>query len=189
MNEIAKIDASAVAVAFVAACLVSGVIAWEDLLKCKGAWSTFIWYGGIISLATALSGGKFFDWLGKLISANISFAGMSQFTVLMGILFISLIVRYLFASIAAFTSTFIPVLFTLGAVAEVPPVALVLLLGASSVLGSLTTHYGNAVGPILFGAGYVSQATWWKIGHVITLIGLGTYVVVGMPLWKLMGLW
>jgi len=51
------------------------------------------------------------------------------------------------------------------------------------------THYGNAVGTVLYGAGYVPQGTWWKIGHIVTLVGLTIYFVVGLTWWKILGLW
>lgn len=188
-GSITKIDSTAIAIAFISSCLITGVISWESLLNAKGAWSTFIWYGGIISLATGLSKGGFFAWLGKLLAKNINFAGYDMVVVLLGLLVLSLVVRYFFASIAAYVTTFIPVMFTLGLVANVPPMLLALLLGASSAFGSLLTHYGNAVGPVLFGAGYVDQATWWRIGTVITIISGIVYMVVGVPYWKLLGLW
>jgi di/tricarboxylate transporter len=56
-----KIDATSVAIGFVAACLLTGVITWENLLASKSAWGTFIWYGGIIGLADTLAKAKFFD--------------------------------------------------------------------------------------------------------------------------------
>jgi DASS family divalent anion:Na+ symporter len=165
------------------------VISWDNLLNCRGAWSTFIWYGGIISLADGLAGAGFFTWFGKELGQHISFAGYSTLAVLLGLLALSLVVRYFFASMVAYVATFIPVLFTLGLVANVPPLVLAILMGVSSCFGSLLTHYGNAVGPVLFGAGYVDQATWWKIGSIMALLSASIYVVVGLSYWKLIGIW
>lgn len=188
-GSITKLDSTAVAIAFVAAALLTGVISWDSLLNCKGAWSTFMWYGGIISLANGLSKAKFFDWFGKLLGDNISFTGYGTVTVLLGLLALSLVVRYFFASQAAYVSTFIPVLFTLGLIAKVPVLVLVMLMGVSTTFGSMLTHYGNAVGPVLFGSGYVDQATWWKIGTVMALVSGAVYMGIGLPYWKLIGLW
>ncbi len=188
-GNITKIDSTAVAIAFITACLVTGVVSWDSILRCKGAWSTFMWYGGIISLANGLSSAKFFAWFGSLLGKNISFAGYDTTMVLIGLLLLSLVVRYFFASQAAYVSTFIPVLFTLGLLAKVPVLVLAMLLGVSSVFGSMLTHYGNAVGPVLFGAGYVDQVTWWKIGTVICIVSAIVYTVIGLPYWKLIGLW
>lgn len=188
-GSITKINSTAVAVGFVAACLVTGVVSWESLLKCKGAWSTLIWYGGIISLADGLAKAKFFVWFAGALGKSISFDGYGTLTVLLGLLALSLVVRYFFASQAAYVSSLIPVFFTIGLVAKVPVFPLALLLGASSVFGSQLTHYGNAVGPVLFGPGYVDQVTWWKIGTVMVVVNCIVYLGVGLPYWKLLGLW
>lgn len=188
-GSITKINSTAVAVSFVAACLVTKVVSWDNLLKCSGAWSTLIWYGGIISLATGLTKAGFFVWFAKALGQSVSFDGYSTLTVLSGLLALSMVVRYFFASQAAYVSTLIPVFFTIGLVANVPVFPLALLLGASSVFGSQLTHYGNAVGPVLFGPGYVDQLTWWKIGTVMVAVNCAVYLLIGLPYWKALGLW
>jgi DASS family divalent anion:Na+ symporter len=170
-------------------CLLTDIVTWDSLLKNKAAWSTFIWYGGIISFATALANAKFFDWLGKLIGSNIDFTGMNSIVVLVAILVVSVLIRYFFASVAAFVSSMVPVFMTFGVAAQISPTVLTLMLGASALLGSLTTHYGNGVGPIIFGLGYVEQGTWWKVGHFVAFAGLAIFLTVGLPYWKILGLW
>ena len=188
-GEITKINSSAVAIGFVASCLATGVVSWDSLLRCKGAWSTFIWYGGIISLADGLGKAGFFNWFAKVLGQNISFVGYNDFSVLVGLLALSLVVRYFFASQAAYVSSLIPVFFTIGMLANVPVLPMAMLLGVSSAFGSQLTHYGNAVGPVLFGADYVDQATWWKIGTVMVVVNCVVYLGIGLPYWKLIGLW
>jgi len=187
-GSITKIDSTAVAIGFITLCLITGVVSWSSLLKSHGAWSTLIWYAGILSFADALSKAKFFDWLGKLIGSTVNFTEMNQTVVLLGILFISIIVRYFFASSAAYVSSFIPVLMSIGVAAQLPSMMLALLLGVSSMMGSLLTHYGNGAAPILFGAGYVNQATWWKTGHIVAILGIFVYLIIGLPLWRIMGI-
>jgi DASS family divalent anion:Na+ symporter len=176
-----KINSTAVAVGFVAGCLVTGVVSWESLLRCKGAWSTLIWYGGIISFAGALGKAGFFTWFAKILGQNINFTGYSDFSVLGGLLALSVVVRYFFASQAAYVSSLIPVFFTIGLLAKAPLLPMVMLLGVSSAFGSQLTHYGNAVGPVLFGADYVDQGTWWKVGTVMVLVNCVIYMGIGLP--------
>jgi len=186
---ITNIDATAVAIGFIGACLITGVVKWDNILNARGAWSTLIWYGGIISLADGLANARFFDWLAQLLGQNISFVGYNTFVIYTGLLLLGLSVRYFFASLAPYFATFIPVLFTLGVIAQIPPYALVFLLSAEAEFGCLLTHYGHAVAPVLFGAGYVDQTTWWKIGTIITLFCAIVYMTVGMAYWKMLGLW
>lgn len=188
-GTITKIDATAVAIGFVAACLATGVVNWGQLLASHGAWSTLMWYGAIISFADGLTKAGFFAWLTKVLAANISFAGYSPYVIIIGLMALSLPTRYFFASQAPFNTTMLPLFFTLGAVAGVPPIPLAFALGAFATYGCLLTHYGNAVAPVLFGPGYVDQATWWKIGTLITLLSGVVFMTVGMAYWKLLGWW
>ncbi|MEG2172202.1 MAG: DASS family sodium-coupled anion symporter [Desulfovibrionaceae bacterium] len=187
--SITKVNATAVAMGFVAACLATGVMTWEKLATQKSAWATLIWYGGILSLASGLAKEGFFKWLGSFISSHVSFDGVSPMLVLLVLLLVSIVVRYLFASLAAYVTAILPVLYTIGLVAGVNPVLMFLVLAASSSFASLLTHYGNACGPVLYGTGYVDQATWWKVGTIIAGICILVYAVIGLPYWKLLGVW
>lgn len=182
-------NATAIAIAFVAAALVTRILTWDDVLKTSGAWSTLIWYGGIIGLATALSKAKFFDALAKTIGANVDLSSVGQFTAFAIILFVSIAIRYVFASTAAYATSFVPVLFTIGLAAHLPAMPLTLLLGISLTWGALVTHYGGACGPVLFGVGYVDQVTWWKIGTIIVAIHYAATMLIGFPYWKMLGLY
>ncbi len=188
-SSITKIDSTAVAVGFVAACLLTGVVSWNSLVTAKGAWSILMWYGGIIGMASALGKAGFFTWLTKVIGQNFSFAGYSTFTILLLLLLLSCAVRYLFASVAVYNTTFFPVLLTLGLVANVPKLPLLFLLGAATEFTCPLTHYANAVAPVLFSPGYVDQVTWWKVGHVVTFVAALLYMTLGLGYWKLLGLW
>jgi len=184
-----NIDSTAVAICFLAAALVGGVVSWESMVDSKGAWGILIWYGGIIGLSSGLAKTKFFDWLAKMMEANLNFIGYDSVVILGGLLFFSIIIRYLFASIAAYVATMIPVLFAIGVVAQVPPLPLVFLISFAASYASMLTHYGGANGAVLFAAGYVDQITWWKIGAIMTIISFLVHMVIGLPYWKLIGLW
>ena len=49
------------------------------------------------------------------------------------------------------------------------------------------THYGTTPGPILFGAGYVRQGTWWRLGLLVSVPTLAIWVGVGLVWWKWLG--
>lgn len=188
-GTITKINATAVAVCFLTAALVSGVVDWKRLVAAEGAWSILVWYGGIIGLSNGLAKAKFFDWMAKWLASNLNFEGYSTVVILGGLLFFSLIIRYFFASMAAYVTTMIPVFFTIGLVAQVPPLPLFFLITFSAAYGSLLTHYGGAAGAVLFAPGYVDQVTWWKVGAVIVIVSYLVNMGVGLPYWKAIGLW
>jgi len=73
--------------------------------------------------------------------------------------------------------------------AGAPPQLAVLSLAAASNLDASLTHYGTTHSPIYFGARYVTQREWWRIGFLVSLVTLGTWATVGTAWWKLLGWW
>lgn len=188
-GSITKISAEGIAIAFVALSLVTKVMSWEDIVNNKNAWSTLIWFGGVIGIANALAKEHFFEWMSKAMGQSINFVGYNPIITLGGLLFLSLIIRYLFASMTAFVTTMIPVFFTLGLVAGVPLYPLFFLLSFGAAYGCCLTHYAGACAPILFGPGYVDLNTWWKIGAITVIISYIVHMTIGLGYWKLIGLW
>ena len=115
-----KIDATAVAIVAMIATFVCGIISWNDLLKTKAAWNTLIWFGGILGLSSALTKGKFFEWLAKYLEAHMNF-GLDLFMMLILISIISVVVRYFFASGTAYISPMLPVFLIVGINAGIDP--------------------------------------------------------------------
>ncbi|MDR1777836.1 MAG: anion permease [Desulfovibrio sp.] len=183
---ILKIGATEVAIVAMCLCLLSNVLTWDDILKAKGGWSTFIWYGGIIGLAAVLSGAKFFEWLAPRIGAFIPPA-LSGYTALLIIVGLSVVVRYFFASGAAYTASLLPVFLTVGFTCGAPQGALVLALLFSNCYGGVVTHYGGAQGPIIFGAGYLDVKPWWTVGGIIAAVTYCVQMSLGVAWWKFLG--
>lgn len=183
-----KINEATVAVTAMSACLVLGIITWDDVLKSKGAWSTLMWFGGIIGLSGVLSGAKFFEWLAGWMSGFIP-AGLGGLTALVVVTFLSVAVRYLFASGSAYVAAMMPVFLTVGLAAGAPPSGLALALLFSNSYGGMVTHYGGAAGPILFGSGYPDLKAWWIVGGVLALFSYAVHMTLGIMWWKMLGLY
>ncbi|GKX59666.1 anion permease [Leminorella grimontii] len=182
-----KIDATAVAIVATVLCILLGVIKWDDVLNNKGAWNTLLWFGGIIGLASALNKAKVFDWLASLIQNNIDF-GHNPFIVLTVIGFLSIAVRYFFASASSYAIAMLPVFLTVGKVAGADPMALALVLAATNSYGGSLTHYGGGAAPIIFGAGYSEVKKWWISGAVIAIACFIVTMTVGYVWWQFLGI-
>jgi divalent anion:Na+ symporter, DASS family len=97
--------------------------------------------------------------------------------------------HYAFASISAHVSAmFVPFLVVVLA-GGAPAYPAVLILAFLSTLGAALTHYGTTTGPIYFGAGYTSQAGWWRIGLIVATANAAVWSGVGFLWWKLLGWW
>ena len=176
-----KIDAAPVAIALVAACLLTGVVRWESLVANQAAWSTFVWYAGIIGFADGLARAKFFEWMAKVLADTLPIAGHDALFAMIALTLFNLVLHYAFASLAAFITAMMPVLFTLALVAGTPVYPTVLLLAFATNYGAALTHYGGALGPVLFGPGFVGQGTWWRIGALLAAMSLVIHLAIGLP--------
>ena len=181
-----KIDATAVAIVAMIATFVCGIISWDDLLKTKAAWNTLIWFGGILGLSSALTKGKFFEWLAKYLEAHMNF-GLDPFMMLILISVISVVVRYFFASGTAYISAMLPVFLIVGINAGIDPTLLAFIMIGTNAYGGSVTHYGAAPGPIIFSAGYNNVKDWWTVGLMIAVVCLVLNYVIGIPWWKIAG--
>ncbi len=146
------VDESTVAIVVMATMLLLGIVTWEDVVKNKGGWNTLIWYGGIIGLSSLLSKVKFFEWLAEVFKNNLAFDGHGNVAFFV-IIFLSIIVRYFFASGSAYIVAMLPVFAMLANVSGAPLMLTALALLFSNSYGGMVTHYGGAAGPVIFGAG------------------------------------
>src|SRR5216684_3783041 len=159
-----------VALAGVSAILLCRVLTWDDLLHETKAWDALIWFAPLIMMADALlETGTI-----KVISDSV-FAHMAgwQWPLAAAALTITyLYVHYGFASMTAHVTALYPGFLAAGLAAGAPPLLMALLLAFFSNLDAGITHYGTGSAPVYFGAGYVSQTTWWRLGFLISLLNL-----------------
>jgi divalent anion:Na+ symporter, DASS family len=181
------INYAVVALLGISGLVVTGVLDWDDLTAERGAWEVFIWYGGMVRLAEALGETGLTQ---RFAQAMAGFTmGWPWWLALAALLLVYFYSHYGFASITAHaTAMFAPFLLVILA-AGAPPWLAVLLLAYCSNLMAALTHYGTTPGPIYFGAGYVSQWTWWRLGFVASAVNLVIWTVVGGAWWKVLGWW
>lgn len=177
-------EASTTAISAMALLVILAVVSWDEILKNKGAWNTLIWYGGILGLSGILKKAMFFEWLAYTMKNNLNFGEGNGTIAAIGILFISVAIRYLFASGGAYVAAMVPVFAAVGAAAGAPPLLLALGLLCSNCYGGALTHYGSGPAPIIYGAGYNDIRSWWIIGAVFAFGSLLIHVTVGFAWWQ-----
>ncbi|MFN2493431.1 MAG: DASS family sodium-coupled anion symporter [Pyrinomonadaceae bacterium] len=181
------INYAAVALLGICVLLLTGVLNWEDVIRERGAWDVFIWYGGLVRMAEALAETGITK---RFAEAAASFTvGWKWWAALAVLLLVYFYAHYGFASITAHaTAMYTPFLVVILA-AGAPPYLAVLSLAYFSNLDASLTHFGTTPAPIYFGAGYVRQRTWWKLGLIASLITIPVWVVFGFLWWKILKLW
>jgi len=182
-----SIDPAIIALAGIGFLLLTKVVTWNELMGERNAWSTFIWYGGLVNMAGALAE----SGIPKLFAQSVAgyTNGMTWMVALAILVLIYFYAHYLFASITAHAlAMYVPfVLVTLTAGA--PAGLAVLFLTFFATLSASLTHFGTTPGPIYFGTGYAKQGKWWTIGLMASVVNIAIWSTVGLAWWKLLGWW
>ncbi|ULO02651.1 DASS family sodium-coupled anion symporter [Campylobacter sp. RM12651] len=181
------IDATAVAVGAMSLSVLLGVLKFEDIAGSKECIGTLFWFGGIMSLSGMMNKLGFFKWLGTFIQGNMNL-DLDPLIVLIIIGFISIIVRYLYASATVFITTLLPVLFLIGKSAGVDPYLLAFLLITTNSYGGALTHFGGPAASVIFGAGYNTVKEWWITGFVVAMVSFILCLAIGLPYWEMLGM-
>ena len=182
-----QVPYTVVALLGVSALLLTNVLTWDDVLSDRAAWSTFVWYGGLVHMAEALGTTGVTQQFAEHAAGMT--VGWGWGLALVALLLVYFYAHYGFASITAHVTTmFIPFLVVMLA-AGAPPALAVLGLAYASNLQASLTHYATTSAPIYFGSGYVTQREWWTIGFVISLVTLTIWGTLGLAWWKLLGWW
>lgn len=176
-----------VALVGIATLLLARVLDWDDVLAERAAWDVFIWYGGLVRMAEALGESGLTRRFAEFAAGIVS--GWPWTLVLAALLVLYFFAHYGFASITSHsTAMYTPFLVVMLA-AGAPAAMAALLLAYFSNLSACLTHYGTTPGPILFGAGYVSQRDWWRLGLICALPHFLVWGTLGPLWWRLLGWW
>jgi DASS family divalent anion:Na+ symporter len=180
---VSSIEAALVGVSIL---LITGVLDWEDVRSEKSAWETFVWFSALITMASYLNHLGMINWFSDRVLLMIGDTSWQW-----GLLIISLIYfysHYFFASQTAHASSmFAPFLVAATTLGAPPLLATMILCFISNLYGCLT-HYACSPAPLLFGAGYVSIADWWKIGFIMSLVHFAVWGTVGIAWWSFLGI-
>lgn len=176
-----------VALTGVCAQLLTGLVAWDELLAETKAWDVLLWFAPLIMMADELNSGG----VVKVVSEAL-FVHLHGLPWIAGLAFLVLVyfyIHYGFASMTAHVTALYPAFFSAALAAGAPPMLAALPLAYFSNLNAGLTHYGTGSAPVFFGAGYVGEAEWWRIGFLVSLVNVAIWLLAGGLWWKLLGYW
>jgi DASS family divalent anion:Na+ symporter len=181
------ISPTTAALAGVALLLFTSVLDWRDIVEEKSGWDAFIWFGGLMMLAGQLEKAGFPKAFAQTLGAAVH--GWPWWWALALMLVVYLYAHYAFASLVAHVTAMFPAFFATAIALGAPPLVAAAAFGVMSNVNAALTHYGTGPAPIVFGAGYVSQPAWWRIGFMVSLAHLAIWLPIGFLWWKVLGLW
>ncbi|MEN6314887.1 MAG: DASS family sodium-coupled anion symporter [Clostridiaceae bacterium] len=186
-SQYTGLDTVIIALAAICVLLITEVLDWNDVATEKTAWDTFVWASIVLGLAGSLVKVGFIAWFATGVSTEIS--GISGFYALAILLVAYMYSHYGFASLSAHVSAMYAAFIAVAVTAGVPSLLAALSLGYLSSLCAGLTHYSTGPAPLYFGAGYVDQGTWWKLGFLTSITHLVIWVGIGSIWWKILGFW
>jgi DASS family divalent anion:Na+ symporter len=176
-----------VALSGLCALLLARVIDWDDLLSEHRAWDALIWFAPLVMMSDVLNENGAIKVLSSGLFAGIH--GWGWPLALGALVTAYCYVHYGFASMTGQVTALYPAFLGATLAAGVPPVMAALALAYFSNLNAAMTHYGTGSAPVYFGAGYVRQGEWWRLGFLISLVNLVIWLGIGPFWWKVVGIW
>ena len=173
------VNGTTAALAVLCLLVLTKVISWEDVITNKAAFNVFIWFATLVAMASGLKKVGFLKWAAERISEGL--VGMEPVSIVILLVILFFLFHYFFASVTAHTVALLPLF--LGVAANLIPAEMMqplslLLVGSLGLMGILTP-YATGPSPIWYGAGYISQATWWRLGVIFGAIYLSALVLLG----------
>jgi DASS family divalent anion:Na+ symporter len=179
-------EPTAVAFMGIGTMLLAAVMSWQDVVGTRGAWDAMLWFGGLFAMAEGLTRMGIPSWFAQAVGAHLT---GDWWWVLLGLSLAYFYGHYVFASTTAHVSAMYAPFLAVAISAGAPALLTALLLGFFSSLNAAITHYSTGPAAIYFGAHYVEQGAWWKLGFVVSVLHLVVWLGLGLPYWKLIGVW
>lgn len=174
------INSTVAALVVLALLVLTKVIDWEDVITNKAAINVFIWFSTLVAMAAGLKKVGYLDWAAGLISGWLT--GLEPMIIGITLLVLFFLFHYLFASVTAHVVALLPLF--LGIAANLLPADMmhslaILFVGSLGLIG-IITPYATGPSPIWYGAGYISQATWWRLGGIFGAIYLAALILLAI---------
>ena len=160
---------------------------WQDVVGNDQAWDTFIWLGGLLTMANSLKKYEFIDWFAATTQTwVVGFDGMTVIILLALIYFYSM---YCFSMLTAHIVAMVAAFFAVALEGGAPAMVTIALLAYFSNLCACTTNYSTGPVVIYFGLGFVSPQEWFARGFQVSLFHLSIWFGIGLIWWKILGWW
>ncbi len=185
--DASALNTTLIALSAVGLLLLAGILTWQDCVSEKSAWDVFIWYGGLVQLGKLLGKAGVFQAFSETVAEALAHWHPSALFVLL--LLAYFYAHYAFASITAHILAMYRAFALVLIVATVPAPLVLFSFAYFSNFSAGLTHYGTTPGPIIFSLGYVPQATWWRVGLLLSFVHIAIWLSIGLLWWKLLGLW
>jgi anion transporter len=163
-----------------AAMLLLRVISWDDLVGEREAWSVFLYFTMVLTLADGLNRTGFIAWFADRAATPLQ--GIDPRLATAALLALFFWSHYLFASITSHAIAVLPVV--LAVVKGMPgvdaPLLAMLCIYSLGLMGVISP-YATGCAPIYAASGYIGRGRFWALGACFGAIYFATLILVVWP--------
>lgn len=156
---------------------------WDDIVK-RFPWGTIFLYGGAISLAFILAEA---GSLGFITRMMVGFVGENPFLVLALFAFLAVFLSNVMSN-AATTAVILPIAITIMAAIGFQLIIPVYTIALASAL-AFAFPVGTPSAALVHSTGHLDVKDFMKAGLILNIIGIISFLTLGLGWWKLLGLW
>jgi citrate:succinate antiporter/L-tartrate/succinate antiporter len=174
------INATTVVFVVISLLLVTGVVAFADIVAEKAAWEVFFYFTSLLTLASGLSDIGFVKWVAEGFAKPLGSLSPTMAVILLVALFFW--IHYFFSSITSHAAAVLPVVLAVGSgIPGLPMPTLTLLCVYSLGLMGVISPYATGPAPMYYGSGYVGKGDFWKFGLLFGVIYFAGLIVILLP--------
>ena len=161
--------------------VMSGIVKWDDIAANKTAWNTVVLLAFLVTMAQGLSNVGFIAWMDKALANHTT--GLSPVLTMYILVAAYFFAHYLFASTTPHATAMMPVMLGVGmSVPGMPVLQLSLLLAMTHGIMGVITPYATGPGPVYYGAGYIPNKDFWRLGFIFGLIFIVGLLAINGPI-------
>ncbi|WP_426434022.1 DASS family sodium-coupled anion symporter [Bradyrhizobium genosp. P] len=174
------INATTVVFVVISLMLVTGVIAFEDIVAEKSAWEVFFYFTSLLTLSSGLNDIGFIKWVAEGYARAL--AGMSPLAGMILLVSFFFWVHYFFSSITSHAAAVLPVVLAVGSgIPGLSVPTLTLLCVYSLGLMGVISPYATGPAPMYYGSGYIGKGDFWRFGLIFGVIYFAGLLLIVLP--------
>ncbi|WP_342711084.1 DASS family sodium-coupled anion symporter [Bradyrhizobium sp. B124] len=180
------INATTVVFVVISLMLLTGVIAFEDIVAEKSAWEVFFYFTSLLTLSSGLNEIGFIKWVAEGYAKPLS--GTSPLVGMILLVTFFFWIHYFFSSITSHTAAVLPVVLAVGS--SIPGLSvqtLMLLCVYSLGLMGVISPYATGPAPMYYGSGYIGKGDFWKFGLIFGVIYFAGLLLIVLPWLQMIG--
>jgi anion transporter len=174
------INPTTVVLVVISLLLLTGVIAFSDIVAETGAWEVFFYFTSLLTLASGLNDIGFIKWAAEGFARPL--VGMSSTMAVILLVALFFWIHYFFSSITSHAAAVLPVVLAVAkGIPGIPMPTVTLLCLYSLGLMGVISPYATGPAPMYYGSGFIDRKEFWKFGLIFGLVYFAGLLAIGMP--------